>query len=245
MGWLEEAGFKFVPLDFKDNKAIQSGRVDVDVFDDSGVNTDYVAVDYDAQSERSAAVASLVAERMDAFPGRPTHALLSAVPNETFTFHLFFEVVFPLLLLASVALGAFVSRRDRMRGKAGLALAYATVFLIAVISLTANVEFPGNDGISTVFAYIPPVLLLPGGLLLALPLSFGLAGSAGLIQKRDLRWAIPPAAFTAIAFLFAAAATFDPTASAWTSNLPGIFLPALCLGGVGTPILARARGVRI
>lgn len=246
MDWLRSADFQLVVVNVADRDIIQSGRVDAKVMDDDGGVTNYVTVEYDAQSARSRAVGKLLQQRIDAFPGRPTHALLSPVSNEPFSFHLFFGVVLPLLVLASVALGVFLSRRERIRGRVGIGLLYAAGFLIMLTLLLPGRNFPGNESISASLEY-PPLPLLPVGLFISAPLAVGLASLRALRDRAQTHWVLVLPALTVLGFVLVASGSFDGSPSAWViSQVPGtLTLSALFVAGFGSAILARALGAAL
>ena len=246
MDWLRTGGFQFVVVSLEDREAIQSGQVDAKVMDDDGIQTNYISVDYDAQSARSRAVAKLLQKRIDSYPARPTRALLSAVAGVPFSFHLFMGLILPLLIMSAVALGVFVTRRERLRGKLGIGLLYAAIFLVVLTFRLSGANFPGDESISSFF-YYPPFGLAPVGLVMAAPLALGLAAFAMTLRVRaQLRWVVVPALLTLVAFFFAASSIFDPSGRWAISDVPQLLtLPALLVGGVASGTLAVLRGARL
>jgi hypothetical protein len=155
-------------------------------------------------------------------------------------------LIVPLLVVAAVSLGVFVTRRERMRGKVGIGLLYAAIFLVVLTFRLTGANFPGDESISSFFEY-PPFGLAPIGVLMAAPLALGLAAVATTLRAgAQLRWVVAPALATLLAFFFAASSVFDPSSRWAISDVPQLLtLPALLVGGVASGTLAVRRGARL
>src|SRR5579871_5414668 len=146
LAWLSGHGAQFLPVPLQDSPAIASSRVDAVLRHDSDSISAYgVMVAYDPERQRSREVALAVGKLIDGYPGRISRAFVTPIGDEPLSFHVFFGILMPLLLLAACAMGVLAARSHRIRGRFGAGLALVAGLLVLVSVQVPYIDFPGNE----------------------------------------------------------------------------------------------------
>lgn len=246
IAWLRSSGAEFSQVPLQDSPAITSAAVDATLRDVPGsVNDEYVAVSYDPEIARSRQVALAVGKMIGRYPGGAARPLYQPVSDVPVSYHVFFTILLPLLMLIASGLGVLLARSTRIRGRLGAGLTLvAALFLVLTIQLPGW-NFPGNEGQSVFLGeYLGSLAILPLaviGLILAAPLALALASIREIPRIPRAWWAVGTACLTVVCFWLATAWVYDGQASSWplTQVSGWLAAPGLLAFGLMTFILRR------
>ena len=247
LDWLTSHGAQLVQLPLQDSPAIASSQVDVTLRHDEGSIVSYgVLVAYDPQLERSRQVALAVGKVIESYPNRSSRAFPEAIADEPLSFHLFFGILLPLLLVTACAMGVLAARSRGIRGKFGAGLAQVAGLLVLLTIQLPDIEFPGNEATSSSMYAVGLIVLIPIVLVIASPLSLAMASWRSAPAPR-VWWLVAGCCVTAAFFLLVTTSLFDHTVSAWPlSRISGwLTLCGLLVFGCLTAVIARRQGAAI
>ena len=241
LDYIRSSEFQVVQTGNADRTALESGKIDVMLSAQSGLDlagapVDWVTVVYDPQLPHSVYGAHRVEELINGYSGpRKAHALLSPSSDVPFSFHLFFDVLLPLLTLLAVAAGVVAGRRRRPI-RTGVMFA-AALFVLLLIVLPGT-DFQGPESTSSNVGFLSPLAI---GIQILAAWAFA-ATLAPALQDGGNRWlARTPAAAAALFAVLFSASLWDPTPSAWVITATPLLITGTGLLGCAAVAIVSVR----